>query len=41
MIATPKGFTEEARGGTWFTIRYARSKNKPLIIVYPDGSTGR
>ena len=41
MIATPKGFSEESSGGTWYTIRYARSMKKPLIIVWPDGSTGR
>lgn len=38
MIATPKGFEEELRSGTWMTIRYAKSTNTPLIIVYPDGS---
>lgn len=40
MIATPKGFVEEQRGGTWYTIRYARQTETPLIIVWPDGSTG-
>jgi hypothetical protein len=40
LIATPKGFVEEPRGGTWYTIRYARQVRKPLIIVWPDGRTG-
>lgn len=40
MIAAPKGFVEEHRGGTWYTIRYARQTETPLIIVWPDGSTG-
>lgn len=39
MLATPQGFEEKSSGGTWYTIRYARSVRKPLIIVWPDGST--
>ena len=39
VIATPKGFVEEARGsGTWATIRHAQKTRKPLIIVWPDGT---
>lgn len=39
MIATPKGFEEEVRSGTWATIRYFRLyKNKTLYIVQPDGN---
>ena len=41
MIATPKGFHEELRSGTWHTIRYSKKKNKPLIIVWPDGSSSQ
>lgn len=37
MIATPGTEQEELRSGTWATIRYARSKNKPVYIVWPDG----
>lgn len=38
MFATP-GTTEEIQvgSGTWATIRYARRKNKPLIIIWPEG----
>jgi hypothetical protein len=37
MIATPSGFAEERRSGTWSTIRKARLKGKSVAIVYPDG----
>ena len=37
MIATPKGFEEELRSGTWATVRYARKAGKRLYIVYPNG----
>lgn len=38
MIATPKSHVEELRSGTWATIRYARKRQKDLLIVYPDGT---
>lgn len=38
MIATPHGMEEEERSGTWYTIRYAQSVGKPVMIVFPDGS---
>jgi hypothetical protein len=37
MIATPREFQEQLHGGTWFTIRRARKKLRPLAIVLPDG----
>jgi hypothetical protein len=39
LIATPVGFTEEQRSGTWATIRYAGRVGKPCVIVWPDGTT--
>jgi hypothetical protein len=39
LIATPGGFEEELRSGTWATVRYAIKCERPTIIVYPDGST--
>jgi hypothetical protein len=40
LFATPRGFVEEAAGsGTWATIRYARTRRKRIIIIWPDGST--
>lgn len=38
LIACPDSHREIPRSGTWYTVRYARSKNKPIIIVFPDGS---
>lgn len=38
LIATPKGFVEELRSGTWTTIRYARKVKKPIFIIQPDGN---
>lgn len=39
VIATPKERTLQGRGGTWFTIGYARLQGKKLVIVWPDGTT--
>lgn len=39
MIACPPNFEEIKRGsGTWATIKFTRRAEKPLYIVYPDGS---
>jgi len=38
MIATPRGFHEELRSGTWATIRYSIKVNKRLTIIYPDAT---
>lgn len=39
MIATPCEPIEQRQGsGTWATIRYAREADKPLIILWPDGT---
>lgn len=37
LVAAPKGFSEELRSGTWATVRYARKKGIPIIIVLPNG----
>ncbi len=37
LIACPRTDTEELRSGTWATVRYARAKEIPIIIIYPDG----
>lgn len=38
LVAGPNGFVEELRSGTWATVRYARSRNKSVLVVYPDGN---
>lgn len=39
LVATPAESTEQEKGGTWYTVRYARLRQKPVVIVWPDGST--
>ena len=39
LIATPKGFKEETRSGTWATIRCAKRLHKEIYIVWPNGNT--
>src|SRR5262245_13605371 len=39
MLAAPYQMTEQELGGTWKTIRMARKAKKPLVIVFPDGTT--
>lgn len=39
LIATPKTWKEEQRSGTWATIRYAMKIGKPVLIIFPDGSS--
>ncbi len=41
LIAGPGGMEEIMRSGTWATVRYARKKQKPVIIVYPNGEVVR
>ncbi|KKL08067.1 hypothetical protein LCGC14_2579560 [marine sediment metagenome] len=40
MVATPDTMKEKERGGTWYTIRYARKQDRKLTIIYPDGTIG-
>lgn len=35
LIAAPRTEQEERRSGTWATIRYARTRGKPVIIANP------
>jgi hypothetical protein len=37
LIATPNGFKERVRSGTWATVRRARKKGIPIYIVHPNG----
>lgn len=37
LIATPAGFEEELRSGTWATVRYAARAKVPTTVVWPNG----
>lgn len=37
LIATPKESSEQLRGGTWSTIRYAKKMAKRVIVIWKDG----
>lgn len=37
LIATPAEFEEQSRGGTWYTVRYARKLGRAIVMIYPDG----
>lgn len=37
MIATPYEDTEQIRGGTWATVRFARQIGRPIIVIPPSG----
>jgi nucleoside 2-deoxyribosyltransferase len=39
LIAAPGEMHEVIRSGTWSTVRYARKLGKPVVLIYPDGST--
>jgi hypothetical protein len=39
LIAAPYEMEEQARGGTWYTIRYARSRNIQTTIILPQEPT--
>ena len=38
LLACPAEPTEQQRGGTWSTVRYARKAGKPVTVINPDGS---
>jgi len=38
VLATPFEMTEQARGGTWSTIRMARRAGRETVVVLPDGA---
>ena len=37
LLACPKTEQEQLRSGTWATVRYARRKGVPVVIVAPSG----
>jgi hypothetical protein len=38
LIACPASDVEQPRGGTWYTIRYARKVRHPLTVIGPGGA---
>lgn len=38
LVATPPGFDEVNRSGTWSTIRWARRERRRITFVWPDGT---
>jgi len=41
LIVLPYQDSPQKSGGTWYTYDYARKKNKPLLVIYPDGRSER
>ena len=39
LLATPHGYEEVTRSGTWATIRYARKQRLDMTIILPNGET--
>lgn len=39
ILACPRWHKEELRSGTWTTIRHALLADRPVLIIWPDGST--
>ena len=38
LIATPRGYQEYTRSGTWSTVRRARKAGARIMLVLPDGT---
>jgi nucleoside 2-deoxyribosyltransferase len=38
LIGCPRGYDLRSHGGTAYTVRYALSKGKPVVIIWADGS---
>jgi len=38
LLAAPDTIDERLRSGTWATVRYARQRRVPAILVFPDGT---
>lgn len=36
LVACPQG-PEQVRSGTWYTVRFARLRRRPIYIIWPDG----
>lgn len=38
LVAAPATETEELRSGTWSTVRFVRTLDKPIMIIMPNGT---
>lgn len=38
LIACPRTVHEQKFGGTWYTVGYARTRGRPVVIIQPDGT---
>lgn len=38
LIACPEGMERKQGSGTWYTIDFARSKERMVVFVWPDGT---
>ena len=41
LAAFPRLMQEELRSGTWAAVRFARKTDRPILIVWPDGTLTR
>lgn len=41
LVAAPYHDSEQERGGTWYTVKYAEKRGKPVVIVWPNGLLSR
>lgn len=41
LVATSAETAEQPKGGTWWTVRYARQVGRPVSIVWPDGTVSK
>jgi hypothetical protein len=41
LLACPKERDPVTRSGTWYTVRYAASLRRPVLVVNPDGTLAR
>jgi hypothetical protein len=39
LVACPKETKEQRRSGVWYTVRCARDKGVPVLVVPPDGNS--
>jgi hypothetical protein len=39
VVACPPGAVEEPRSRTWAAVRYARRVGRPVVLIYPNGTT--